>query len=93
MADEQLRQLAETLKKTGMAASMYEAMEKAKSIMNVKSQNAEPTIDNPPPVKMPDLDVNADKDKATLNELMREVKVSPEEVEKQEQEKTKGGYI
>ena len=38
MEDEKVKQLAETLKKHGLAASMYDAMEKAKSILNVKSQ-------------------------------------------------------
>ena len=37
MADDQLQKLAETLMKTGMAASTYEAIEKAKSADKVVS--------------------------------------------------------
>ena len=46
MEDEKVKQLAETLKKQGLAVSMYEAMEKAKSILNVKSQNNTETWGN-----------------------------------------------
>ena len=39
--DEQVKQLAETLKKSGMAASEYDAIEKAKNILNVKTQKSD----------------------------------------------------
>ena len=90
--DNPIKQLAETLKKTGIAVSMYEAVEKAKSILNVKTQKNEPqdiTEQHKPAEShqpMPNLDVEM-KDDTTLNELMKEINVSPEEVEAQEKEK------
>jgi len=78
--DNQIRQLAETLKKTGMAASMSEAIEKAKSILNIKTTQEE----NQNTFQNIGVDVKQD---ATLNELMREVNVTPEQVEVQKQEK------
>ena len=70
--DEQIKNLAETLKKNGMAASMYEAIEKAKSILNVKSDGKNAPQQNP-----------EIKDGVPLNELMKEVGVTPEQVEAQ----------
>lgn len=40
MEDERVKQLAETLRKQGLAASVYEATEKAKSILNVRTQKS-----------------------------------------------------
>jgi len=89
--DNQIKQLAETLKKTGIAASMYEAIEKAKSILKVNIQKPENSEENTLDVQqnqesMPNIDAEIKED-TTLNELMREVNVSPEEVKAQEQEK------
>ena len=88
MADE-LRQLAETLMKTRMASSMYDAMEKAKSILNVKSQkpSASEQAQNRPMERQqpaPDIGVNIKDESVTLNELMREIGVDPGQVERQE---------
>lgn len=118
MEDERVKQLAETLKKQGLAASMYEATEKAKSILNIKSQNnqekLETTKEIPKPEENPDIDSeqqefpDADelleeenkfskpdydiaKETASLNELMQEIGVTPEQVA--EQEKQKIGHI
>lgn len=109
--DEKVKQLAETLKKQGLAASMYEAMERAKSIMNVKSQidadKNERIKDMPKAVpqnahyqeqeykdnKLPASDYDITKETASLNELMlndlmKEIGVTPEQVEEQEKQKT-----
>ncbi|MCK4859268.1 MAG: hypothetical protein KAS87_01795 [Candidatus Omnitrophica bacterium] len=86
MEDEKVKELAETLKKQGLAASEYEAIEKAKSILDVsipksdalqeKDQN---NSENP---------INDIKNQnIPLNELMKEVNVTPEQVEAQRQEK------
>jgi hypothetical protein len=98
--DEQVKQLAETLKKNGLAASEYEAIEKAKSILNVNSQKSDSQegaetqqTENQPPISpeteqpMPNLDINIKNENATLNELMKEINVSPEEVESQEKQR------
>ena len=117
MEDESVKQLAETLKKQGLAASMYEAMEKAKSILNIKSQNnqkRETTKEIPKPEENPDIDSEQQefpdtdepleeenkfskpdydiaKEIVSLNELMQEIGVTPEQVA--EQEKQKIGHI
>ena len=93
--DDQIKQLAETLRKQGLAASEYEAAEKAKSILNVKSQKTdsqgapeqspEQNIEDKRP--MPNLGVDVKDESAPLNKLMKEVNVSPEETESQEQKK------
>ncbi|MBI2208208.1 hypothetical protein HYU50_01830 [Candidatus Woesearchaeota archaeon] len=117
MEDEKVKQLAETLKKQGLAASMYEAMEKAKSILNVKSQidedrqkrtedtpkaapqNAYPKQeeDKDNELLVPDYGATKDYDitretaslnELMLNELLKEVGVTPEQVEQQEKQKT-----
>jgi len=92
--DNQIKQLAETLQKTGIAASMYEAIEKAKSILKVNIQKPENSEENTQNIQqnqetMPNLGVEIKED-TTLNELMKEVNVSPEEVKKQEQKKIEG---
>ena len=117
MEDERVKQLAETLKKQGLAASMYEAMEKAKSILNIKSQNnqkRETTKETQKPEENPDIDSEQQdfpdtdepleqenkfskpdydiaKEIVSLNELMQEIGVTPEQVA--EQEKQKIGHI
>ena len=111
MEDEKVKQLAETLKKQGLAASMYEAMERAKSIMNVKSQidadkherikgmpkavpqNAPYQEQQNEDNKLPASDYDITKETASLNdlmlnELMKEIGVTPEQVEEQEKQKT-----
>lgn len=103
MDDERVRQLAETLKKQGLAVSMYEAMEKARSIIGVKPYREDITrFRSPEPefkadAKMPEPQENAKivsdygdevlNQDITLNELMKEIGVSEEDVRAQEQEK------
>lgn len=95
MEDEKVKQLAETLKKQGLAVSEYEAIEKAKSILNVKTQNNDTSQEEDIPVgqemkneqAMPNLDVGIKNKNVPLNELMKEVNVTPEQVEAQKQEK------
>ncbi len=93
MENEKVKQLAETLKKQGLAASEYEAIEKAKSILNVKTQNnnASQEEDKPPGQEMkqamPNLDPSIINQNVPLNELMKEVNVTPEQVEAQKKEK------
>ena len=80
MEDERVRELAETLKRNNLAASMSEAIEKARSILNVdtaKSDTPQNKVENP------DLDLKDENH--SLNELMGEVNVTSEQVEKQEQ--------
>jgi len=91
--DEQLKQLAETLKKIGIAASISEAIEKAKSIMNIKPQktdsfpiNKEVNQNQETPFNA-NIDANIKDENSTLNELMNQVNVTPEQVEAQRQEK------
>lgn len=91
--DEQLKQLAETLKKIGIAASISEAIEKAKSIMNIKPQNTDSFPVNKEVNQNQETPLNANiganiKDEnSTLNELMKQVNVTPEQVEAQRQGK------
>src|SRR3989338_90852 len=78
--------------KTGMASSMYDATEKAKSILNVKSQKpyASEAQQNKPVEKqqpMPNIGVDIKDENATLNELMRELGIDPEQVAEQEKER------
>ncbi len=81
--DQKVMQLANTLKSHGLAASMYEAIERARSILEIKPMKID--VQN---------EGNDAQDDATLNELMREVGVAPEQVEAQEKqmlESVKGG--
>jgi chromosome segregation ATPase len=90
--DEKVKQLAETLKKNGLAASEYEAIDKAKSILNVKSQKTDTSqnqieqpaseLENKP---ASNLGVDIKDDNKPLKELMKEANVPPEQVETQEQ--------
>jgi len=87
--DEQVKQLAETLMKQGLAVSMYEAIEKAESILNIKSQNnnsqeteqktPEQDVDNEP---VPSLgaELNADK---PLNEVFKESNATLEQTKEE----------
>jgi hypothetical protein len=88
MVDDQLQKLAQTLKNTGMAASMYEAIEKAKSILNVKSQKTEHTQENQQKARVaipvPSVGVDIRNESATLNQLMKEAGVNPDQLEDQE---------
>ena len=81
MEDEKVRQLAETLKKNNLAASMSEAIEKAKSILSIDTIK-KPPIEYGSNPENPDLD-EKDED-ISLNELMKEINVEPEQVEEQE---------
>ena len=88
--DEKLKQLADNLKKIGLASSMYEAVEKAKSIMNVKSQKPgtnDEAVQHENITPKVNLGVDIEKENVTLNELMEEVGVTPEQVEAQEKKK------
>lgn len=79
MEDPKVRELAETLKRNNLAASMSEAIGKARSILNVdtvKSNTPQNKLENP------NLDLK-DED-VSLNELMGEVDVTSEQVEEQE---------
>jgi len=82
MENEEIKQLAETLKKTGLAASMYEAIEKAKCILNIKTSPQEKNQG-----MSSNVGIDEKKEDTTLNELMRQVNVAPEQVEAQRQEK------
>jgi len=93
MEEDKVKKLAETLKKQGLAVSMYEAVEKAKSILTVgveKNQGQEDKQD------IPTQDSNKEEDgisenefkvqneDSTLNELMQGAGVDTNQVESQE---------
>ena len=122
MEDQKVKELAQTLKNSGLAASDYEAIEKAKAILGTKIQKEEneqeleiPKIKERLPEKteqkegfishlterlhhekkpelvkhrfsQPDYDVS--KEELTVNDLMREIGVNPEEIT-EEKEKIK----
>jgi len=73
--DPKVMQLANTLKSRGLAVSMYDAIERARNILEIKPMKID--------VQSEGNDLQND---ATLNELMREVGVSPEQVEAQEKQ-------
>jgi hypothetical protein len=91
MEDEKVTQLAETLKNQGLAVSMYEAIEKAKSILSVKtdakhSQVGEKSIvqgknqeilDRNYDQRSQKLEYNLGDERATLNELIRGSGIEP----------------
>jgi len=83
MEDPRVQQLANTLKDKGLAASMYEAIEKAKSILNVSIGPAQEESQQDD--KNQDYDIT--QESATLNELMEEIGVTPEKIEEHRQEK------
>ena len=83
MEDPRVQQLANTLKNQGLAASMYEAIEKAKSILNVSIGPAQEESQQDD--KNQDYDIT--QESATLNELMEEIGVTPEKIEEHRQEK------
>ncbi|MBI2134515.1 hypothetical protein HYU09_00860 [Candidatus Woesearchaeota archaeon] len=115
MEDQRVKQLAETLKKQGLAASAYEATEKAKSILNIKSQNNQERRETAKEMPKPNSDSNIGfepqarlneendpleelnkfsnndyditQETASLNELMQEIGVTPEQVAEQEKQK------
>jgi len=51
MTKEKIQELAETLKKQGLAASMYDAVEKAKRIMDAEGKTEEEEVQKESPVK------------------------------------------
>ena len=80
MEDNPVKKLAETLMKAGVAVSMYEAVEKAKSILSVKTQESN-VLEGSEDVQenqqtMPNIDDEITKEDATLNELMKEANVA-----------------
>ncbi|MCH8067579.1 MAG: hypothetical protein IIC69_03270 [Nanoarchaeota archaeon] len=81
--EERVQQLAETLKKSGLAASMSEAIQKAKSILNIDLTKSSGQKEENPGSP----DYNIKNEDATLNELMKEVNVTPEQVEAHKQER------
>ena len=81
MEDEKVKQLAETLKKQGLAVSMYEATEKAKSILNVKQGK---TSEEKDPQRFSKQGYDVKNEEVTVNELMEEVGVTQEQVQAQE---------
>lgn len=83
MEDQRVQNLANMLKDKGLAVSMYEAIEKAKSILNVPAGPIQE--ESQKGSKNQDYDVT--KESATLNELMEEIGVTPEKIEEQKQEK------
>ena len=86
MEDEKVKNLAETLKKGHLAASMSEAIEKAKSILGAtiaKTDTSEEKQPDAPP--KPNYDIT--KETVTLNELMNELNVNTEQLAAQEQRK------
>jgi hypothetical protein len=87
MSEDQLKKLAETLKNNGLAVSMYEALEKAKSILNVKSQNENSGSGYVASESMGSIP----QGKESLNELMEEAGVNSQQVDFQE--KKKAEYI
>jgi len=99
MESEKVKELAESLKKQGLAASMFEAMEKAKRIMGeegkVEEQKEKPEQEQKTKVEdkeglnndvkrfnKPDYDVLGEE--LTVDELMKEAGVDPEEVKREE---------
>ena len=97
MADKKVQELAETLKKQGLAVSMYEAMEKAKRIMGneeeaqtesqVKEQQEQTQEKEEVKEKVDQPDYDISKEKVTVNELLSELGVNPEQVKETEKEK------
>ena len=91
MEENQVKQLAETLMKVGVAVSMYEAVEKAKSILSVKTQGSnilegsEDAQENQQ--TRPNVDAEIKKEDATLNELMKEANVAVEEPQENKAER------
>ena len=91
MEGNQVKQLAETLMKAGVAVSMYEAVEKAKSILSVKTQESnilegsEDAQENHQ--TRPNVDAEIKKEDATLNELMKEANVALEEPQENKAER------
>ena len=114
MTSEKVKELAETLKKQGLAASMYEAMEKAQRIIGDEGETEKEEVQKESPIKeqkieqqekegffekikdkithkeeekseQPDYDIS--EKNATVNELMSELGVNPEEVKEIEKEK------
>jgi len=89
MDEKKVKELAETLHKQGLAASMYEAVEKAKSILNGTGERSEEKEEQPS--KEEDMfskpDYDAKKEEVAVNELMQEIGVTPEQVAEQEKQK------
>ncbi len=103
MTKEKVQELAETLKKQGLAASMYEAMEKAKRIMDAEGkeeaqkespvkeqqtgQQEQPQEKEEIKEKFDQPNYDVSREKVTVNELMSELGVNPEQVKETEKEK------
>ena len=84
--DEKVKQLAETLKSKGLAASMYEATEKAKSILGVREVDVDDKKEEGED-RFSKRDYDVKREKVSLNELMQEVGVTEDQVKEQEMQK------
>ena len=81
-----VKELAETLRKHGLAVSMYEATEKARNILSAGTNETEKEEKNDEE-RFSDSDYEVSKENMPLNELMKEIGVSEEEVKEQESQK------
>ena len=84
MEEDKVKELAETLRKHGLAVSVYEAMEKAKSILSPGTSESKEEKEDTERFSEPDYEVT--KEKASLNQLMQEIGVKEQEVKEEEKE-------
>ena len=85
MEEDKVKELAETLRKHGLAVSVYEAMEKAKSILSAGTNEVKEEKEDTERFSEPDYEVT--KEKASLNQLMQEIGVDEQEVKEGEKER------
>jgi len=86
MDEKKVKELAEKLKNQGLAVSMYEATEKAKSILGVEignsGQTEQKTTEQEDRFSKEDFDVK--NEKGTVNDLMEEIGVTADQIKEQE---------
>ena len=85
MEEDKVKELAETLRKHGLAVSVYEAMEKAKSILSAGTSEVKEEKEGTERFSEPDYEVT--KEKSSLNQLMQEIGVDEQEVKEEEKER------
>ena len=85
MEEDKVKELAETLRKHGLAVSVYEAMEKAKSILSAGTSEFKEEKEGAERFSEPDYEVT--KEKSSLNQLMQEIGVDEQEVKEGEKER------
>ena len=85
MEEDKVKELAETLRKHGLAVSVYEAMEKAKSILSAGTSEFKEEKEGAERFSEPDYEVT--KEKSSLNQLMQEIGVDEQEVKGEEKER------